>query len=91
MGSSAVYRRSPGALWQRTSRRAVVNSPSTGTTLELDGVAAVVWDGLAEPVAAGELAADLASVFDRPQALIEADLGALLAWLVEQGAVECCE
>ncbi|MGH9281749.1 MAG: PqqD family peptide modification chaperone, partial [Acidimicrobiales bacterium] len=60
--TAPTYTRSDGALWHRTSRRAVVLSPG-GDVLDLVGTAALVWDALAEPVTAEELAGDLAEVF----------------------------
>jgi hypothetical protein len=80
------YSRSSRALWRRTSHRVLVNTP-TGTTVELEGVSAVVWDALDERVSFAELAEDFAAAFEQPLASVQGDLQAVLTRLVELDAV----
>lgn len=83
-----AYRRAPAALWHRTSRRVLVSPAAGAPLLELDGVAALVWEALAEPVAVDELAADLAAVFDQPLADVAPEVERMVAGLVAAGAAE---
>lgn len=80
--------RSPDAVWHRTSRRVLVSPGSGGPTFELHGIHVLVWEALAEPVALDELVADLAAVFDQPEAAVWARVGPMVDDLVGAGVVE---
>lgn len=84
--TAPAYARAPAALWHRTSRRVVVRTSPAAEPLDLDGVAALVWDALSQPVTLDELADDLAAVFERPVADVRPEVERLVAGLVAAGA-----
>lgn len=86
--TAARYRRPADAIWHHTSRRTIVNVGAGDVAKELRGVPALVWQAIADPVSADELAEDLAAVFDQSAPAIRDDVRELLAWMVEAGLAE---
>ena len=82
-----MYARSEDALWHRTSRRTLVNPAGEASTFELDGIPALVWEALAEPVTLDELVDDLAAIFDQRRAVVRTEVERVLAGLEAAGAV----
>lgn len=81
------FARAEGALWHRTSARTLLSPAAGRDTIELTGVAALVWDVLGDPVSVPDLAADLAAAFGRDAGGIEPEVEGLLTGLLELGAV----
>ncbi len=81
-----MYARSEAALWHSTSRRTLI-SPAGAETFELRGIAALVWEAIADPVTIDDLVADLAAVFDQPSDLVRETTWELLDFLVKTGVV----
>jgi len=86
--TSPTVVRSPDALWHRTSGRVLVN-PAGGTTFELHGIEALVWEALAQQGTLDDLVEDLAAVFGRAASDVRADVTPLVDALVLTGVVRC--
>lgn len=82
-----MYVRRADVLSHRTSRRAILRTRTTQGTLELDGIAALVWEALDGPAAIDDLVNDLCVVFDAPGPDVRAYLEDLLDRLVDAGVV----
>ncbi|MGI8686877.1 MAG: PqqD family protein [Acidimicrobiales bacterium] len=82
------YRRPPDALWHRTSGRILVSPSDEAGVLELRDIPALVWEALDGELSLDQLVEDLAAVFDQSDEAIRADVGELVAAMVEAGLVD---
>lgn len=84
--NTAVYARSRGSLWRRTSSRVLVISGDE--VHELGGSSVLIWEGLRIPSTLEDLLAGLALRFEDPAAEMPDEVEALLRRLEEFGVVE---
>ena len=81
------YRRSPAAIWRASDRLLVAAVPPNAPT-RMSGSASLVWRHLERAVGLDELVNRLAGETGSEQAVIRADVEALLAALAPLGLVE---
>ena len=86
MTQATRYRRRPDLL-SRTSPGLVVLARVDGTNVSLTGSAESVWRLLDRERTLGDLADDLASIYDAESSRIAADVEPVLSELVESGFV----
>lgn len=87
MDPSATVVRSQRALWRRLPDRVLVLGDGDDV-LQLSGTAAAVWDELARPIGPAELTERLAARYRAAPEVVAADLGTLLARLLDVGALD---
>lgn len=87
MARSVRLVRSATTLWRAGPFGHVLLAPGDPEPHALTGTAAIVWDALAEPVTADDLAHDLAAAFGTDPDTVAADLAPLLAAWRASGAV----
>jgi hypothetical protein len=74
-------------LWRQLSDVTLVRTVDDPDVVELWGTAALLWMALAEPVTAGDVAADLAALTDAPLDVVARDVRTAIADLVRRGVV----
>ncbi|MGH2554331.1 MAG: PqqD family protein [Actinomycetota bacterium] len=86
--SSTRLRQSPSTPWRRVGDEILLAPPSRDDFDQLSGTAAVVWSVLEEPCSREELVTELAEMYSIPPEGIVADVGTLLADLLQRGVIE---
>ena len=79
--------RNPGVLWRQVAGVILLRTVDGPQTVELFGTGVLLWLALAEPITAGELAAELAAVIGVPVEIVTPDVQAALADLAARGLV----
>jgi len=82
------FRRRPDVLWRRSLAAVVLLPPSSEEVVTVGGTGADVWDLLETWRTVDGLVQVLAERYDADEAIVHRDVGALLAELVEHGALE---
>lgn len=77
------------ALWRRSGLRVLVDVPSRGVPLLLEGPAALAWTELSQPTAEEALVRTLAARFNVSTEVVAAELPAVLDELERAGALSC--
>lgn len=80
---SSRVRARPDLLATAIGRELVIMDLGSEHYVDLDPIAARVWMGLREPVALGALCGTLAAEYEAPPGVIERDVLALVAELVD--------
>ena len=86
--ASTRFVASPIVRFRRLDDELILYHSGTNEVTNLDRIGSLVWDLLAEPASAQELAADLAPAFGQSESVITTDLVALLTDLLEAQLVE---
>ncbi|MEM9519790.1 MAG: PqqD family protein [Actinomycetota bacterium] len=75
-------------LWRRSGDQVMIRRRGVDSLTVLAGTGVALWDALHQPVSVAELAEVLAGVHDAPVDVVESDVGAAVATLIEQGVIE---
>jgi hypothetical protein len=81
-------RRAPAVLWREGAFGVVLLAPGAAEPQTLTGPGREMWRALAQPVAPGDLAGELARNFDADPARVAADIAPVLADLLRLGLIE---
>ena len=88
---ATLFVRTPEALWRRVGDEIVIAGSGRDDFERLSPIAAVVWELLEEPITLESMVDRLAGPFDADAAVIEEDLGTMIARLVEMGFVQALD
>ena len=84
-------RHSPSTPWRRVGSEIVLAPAGRDDFEVLQGSGAVVWELLEDPSTEAELLSSLAEIYSISEVQIATEVSALLATLMEMGAVEQTE
>ena len=91
MTEGRLLRHSASTPWRRVGSEIVLAPAGRDDFEVLQGTGAVVWELLEDPSTEAELLSALAEIYSIAEVQIATDVGALLATLVDMGAVEQTE